>query len=562
MPELLSDIEIAQKAQLLPITEVAQQIGLTADDLILYGNYKAKIKMSTIRRIFDEKRKPGKLVLVSAITPTPAGEGKTTVSIGLTQALKYIGKNATAALREPSLGPVLGRKGGAAGGGYSQVLPMEDINLHFTGDLHAITTAHNLISAALDNYLHFNKGEKRLSVREISWPRVMDMNDRALRDIVIGLGGKSNSIPRETGFDITAASEIMAILCLSLSYSELKEKISNILLGFTEDREPFRVKDLNVQGAVTALLKDALLPNLVQTLENGPAFVHGGPFANIAQGTNSILSTKLALQLADYVVTEAGFGFDLGAEKFFDIVSPYGGLCPSAVVLVVTARALKMHGGVPLEEVNQPNPQAIMNGRGNLEKHIENMRKFGMQSIVAINRFIGDTEEEIRMVEQICQENQIDYAVVNVWEEGGKGGVELAEKVINMVQGEKCRYHQLYDWNLPVEEKIMKIAGEIYGARAVDYTSRARRQLKDIYKLGYDKLPVCIAKTQQSLSDNPKLLGRPKDFLVTVREIIISAGAGFLVPLTGDILRMPGLPRIPAAERIDIDDEGNISGLF
>ncbi len=562
MPELLSDIEIAQKAQLLPITEVAQQIGLTANDLILYGDYKAKIKMSTIRRIFDEKRKPGKLVLVSAITPTPAGEGKTTVSIGLTQALKYIGKNATAALREPSLGPVLGRKGGAAGGGYSQVLPMEDINLHFTGDLHAITTAHNLISAALDNYLHFNKGEKRLSVREISWPRVMDMNDRALRDIVIGLGGKSNSIPRETGFDITAASEIMAILCLSLSYSELKEKISNILLGFTEDREPFRVKDLNVQGAVTALLKDALLPNLVQTLENGPAFVHGGPFANIAQGTNSILSTKLALQLADYVVTEAGFGFDLGAEKFFDIVSPYGGLCPSAVVLVVTARALKMHGGVPLEEVNQPNPHAIMNGRGNLEKHIENMRKFGMQSIVAINRFIGDTEEEIRMVEQICQENQIDYAVVNVWEEGGKGGVELAEKVINMVQGEKCRYHQLYDWNLPVEEKIMKIAGEIYGARAVDYTSRARRQLKDIYKLGYDKLPVCIAKTQQSLSDNPKLLGRPKDFLVTVREIIISAGAGFLVPLTGDILRMPGLPRIPAAERIDIDDEGNISGLF
>ena len=562
MSTMLSDIEIARQAHLLPIWEVAQQIGLSREDLILYGDYKAKIKMESIRRIFNEKRSSGKLILVSAITPTPAGEGKTTVSIGLTQALKYIGTNATAALREPSLGPVLGRKGGAAGGGYSQVLPMEDINLHFTGDLHAITAAHNLISAALDNYLHFNKGEKRLSVREISWPRVMDMNDRALRDIVIGLGGRTNSIPRETGFDITAASEIMAILCLSRSYSELKEKISNILLGFTEDREPFRVSDLNIQGAVTALLKDALLPNLVQTIENGPAFIHGGPFANIAQGTNSIISTRLALQLADYVITEAGFGFDLGAEKFFDIVSPYGGLCPSAVVLVVTARALKMHGGVPLQEVNQPNPEAILKGRGNLEKHIENMRKFGMQAIVAINRFTEDTEEEIRTIARICEENGIDYAVVNVWEQGGKGGVTLAEKVVEMVQGEKCHYHQLYDWNLPVEEKILTIASEIYGARAVDYTSRAKRQLKDIYKLGYDKLPVCIAKTQQSLSDNPKLLGRPKDFLVTVREIVISAGAGFLVPLTGDILRMPGLPRTPAAEKIDIDDEGHITGLF
>lgn len=562
MSEYKTDIEIAHQAKLKPIREVAAQLGLTGDDIHLYGDYKAKVKMSSVRRIFAEKRKEGKLILVSAITPTPAGEGKTTVSIGLTQALRRIGQNASAALREPSLGPVLGRKGGAAGGGYSQVLPMEDINLHFTGDLHAITSAHNLISAALDNHLHFNQHKKRLSLKEISWPRVMDMNDRVLREMVVGLGGKTNGITRETGFDITAASEIMAILCLARSYSELKEKIGNILLGLTEEREPFLVKDLNIEGAVTALLKDALQPNLVQTIENGPAFVHGGPFANIAQGTNSILATKLALQLSDYVVTEAGFGFDLGAEKFFDIVSPYGGLCPSAVVLVATARALKMHGGVSLDAINQPDPGAILRGRGNLEKHIENMRKFGMHAIVAVNRFAGDTDEEIQAVEQICRDNHISYAVVNVWAEGGKGGTDLAEKVVEMVKGEKCRYHQLYDWHLPVEEKIKKIAQEIYGAAAVDYTSQARKNLKDIQRLGYDQLPICMAKTQNSLSDNPKLLGRPKDFLVTVREIIISAGAGFLVPLTGNILRMPGLPRVPAAEKIDIDDEGNISGLF
>ncbi len=557
----LNDIEIAHTAKLQHIHEIGKKLGLTQEDLILYGNYKAKVKMASIRRIFSEQRQEGKLILVSAITPTPAGEGKTTVSIGLAQALRRIGKNATVALREPSLGPTLGRKGGATGGGYSQVLPMEDINLHFTGDLHAVTTAHNLISAALDNYLHFNN-TRRLSVREIIWPRVMDMNDRALRDIVIGLGGKINGVPRETGFDITAASEVMAILCLSQSYSELKERIGNILLGFTEEREPFLVKELKIEGAVAALLKDALLPNLVQTYENGPAFVHGGPFANIAQGTNSIMATKLALRLSDYVVTEAGFGFDLGAEKFFDIVSPYGNLCPSAVVLVATVRALKMHGGVSLEEIHQPNPEAVLKGRGNLEKHIENMRKFGMHSIVAINRFLGDTEAEIQAVEQICRENNIDYAVVNVWEKGGKGGTELAEQVVEMISGEKCRYRPLYDWDLPVEEKVRKIAGEIYGAAAVDFTTRAKKNLKDIYRLGYDSLPVCIAKTQNSLSDNPRLLGRPKDFLVTVREIIISAGAGFLVPLTGDILRMPGLPRKPAAENIDIDDEGNISGLF
>ncbi|MCC7429840.1 formate--tetrahydrofolate ligase [bacterium] len=559
--EVLSDILIAQKAKLLPVTEIAKQIGLTEDDLIFYGAYKAKIKMSSIKRIFAEKRNEAKLILVSAITPTPAGEGKTTVSIGLTQALKILGKNAVAALREPSLGPCLGMKGGATGGGFSQVLPMEDINLHFTGDIHAVTTAHNLISAALDNHLHFGN-KKDFAMRSLTWKRVMDLNDRALRDIVIGLGGKKNSVPRQTGFDITAASEVMAILCLSLSYSELKEKLGKIMLGYNHSEKPVFLRDLGIQGAVASLLKDALQPNLVQTTENGPAFIHGGPFANIAQGANSILATKLAMKTSDFTITEAGFGFDLGAEKFFDIVCRYGNFCPSAVVLVATVRALKMHGGVAKKDLLTSNPEAVLKGKGNIEKHIENVKKFGIKPIVAINRFVTDSDEELKVVREICERSDAEFSVVNFWEQGGKGGTELAEKVIDVVEAKKCVYKPLYELDLRVEDKIQKIAKEIYGAEAVDFLPKAKNDLKMIYKNGFDKLPVCVAKTQSSLSDNPELLGRPKDFLVTVREILISAGAGFLVPLTGEIMRMPGLPKKPAAESIDIDDEGNISGLF
>lgn len=556
-----TDIEIAQEAKLKPIVEIAQQIGLESDDIIFYGDNKAKVKMSTIRRIFSQKQAKGKLILVSAITPTPAGEGKTTVSIGLAQALKIIDKKVCLALREPSLGPVLGKKGGAAGGGYSQVVPMEDINLHFTGDLHAVSSAHNLIAASLDNYLNFKK-KPRLDVRTVMWPRVVDMNDRALRNIVMGLGGKAGGIPRETGYDITAASEIMAALCLSTSYSDLKKKIGNILLGLTEKGYPFFVKDLNVEGAAAALLKDALLPNIVQTLENGIALVHGGPFANIAQGTNSILATKLALHTSDYVITEAGFGFDLGAEKFFDIVCPYGEFCPSAVVLVATVRALKMHGGVKVKNLKTPDVEAVRHGGENLEKHIDSIKIFGMQSVVAINRFITDSDEEIQAIEDICKKNNIDYAVVDCWEHGGQGTIELAKKVVSLIQSDVCSYKQLYSWDQPVKEKIMTIAKNIYGAEAVDFTTQAKKDLKVIEKFDFSSLPICIAKTQSSLSDNPKLLGRPKDFLVTVRKIIISSGAGFLVPLTGEMVRMPGLPKVPAAESIDINDDGEITGLF
>lgn len=561
MEKYLSDIEIAQKAKLKPIKEIAKSIGLEESDLIPYGEHKAKIKISTINRIFAEKKKDAKLILVSAITPTPAGEGKTTVSIGLTQGLRQIGKNANVALREPSLGPCLGMKGGATGGGFSQVLPMEDINLHFTGDLHAITTANNLISAALDNSLHF-KSELNINPRDVSWKRVMDMNERALRDIVIGLGGKGNSVPRESGFDITAASEIMAILCLSNSYSELKEKIGNILLGFTNDNKPVLVKDLNVEGAVTALLKEALLPNLVQTTENGAAFIHGGPFANIAQGANSIMATKLAMKCADYTVTEAGFGFDLGAEKFFDIVCHYGKFKPSVVVVVATIRALKMHGGIAKQDLGQENAKAVWEGRGNLEKHLESAKKFGMTPIVAINKFVTDSEDEINAVKEICDKNGAEFAVANIWEEGGKGGKELAQKVAEMADSDRCNYQRLYDLDMSVEEKIEKVAKEVYGANGIELHVQAKKDLRKIKKLGYDKLPICIAKTQNSLSDNKKLIGRPTDFTINVREILISAGAGFLVPLTGEIMRMPGLPKVPAAEQIDIDDEGNISGLF
>ena len=560
MSDYKSDIEIAREAKLRPIAEIAGKIGLNPGDLIAYGEHKAKIKMRSIQRLFAETPANGKLILVSAITPTPAGEGKTTTSIGLAEGFGKIGKKVALALREPSLGPCLGMKGGATGGGRAQVLPMEDINLHFTGDLHAVTAAHNLISAALDSHLHFSD-LRGISSRKITWKRVLDMNDRALRDIVIGLGGAQNSVPRQSGFDITAASEVMAVLCLSLSYSELKEKIGNIVLGFTEENQPITVKQLKIEGAVATLLKDALLPNIVQTMEGNPAFIHGGPFANIAQGANSIMATKLAMHLSDYVITEAGFGFDLGAEKFFDIVCRYGNFHPATVVLVATARALKMHGGMPKTDLKTPNPEAVLAGRGNLEKHIENIRKFGVKPVVALNRFVTDTEEELEALALICREKGAAFARINSWEEGGSGATELARLVADVADANQVKFTPLYDWEMPVEKKIERIATEVYGASHVDFLPQAKKDLKIINEFGYNNLPICVAKTQNSLSDNPQLLGRPKDFLVTVREIIISAGAGFLVPLTGNIMRMPGLPRNPAAEGIDIDDAGNITGL-
>ncbi len=556
---MLADIDIARQAKLRHIRDIAQSLGLGNADLDFYGSYKAKVRYTAMERLADNPF--GKLILVSAITPTPTGEGKTTTSIGLAQALNQIGKRATVAIREPSLGPVFGIKGGAAGGGWSQVLPMEDINLHFTGDFHAVTAANNTLAALLDNYIYYDT-EHRIDPRKVTWKRVLDVNDRMLRKIVIGLGGSKQGFPREDGFDITPASEIMAILCLSNNMDELKERIGKITLGFTYDGEPVSVHQLGYEGAIAALLKDALKPNLVQTLENTPAFVHGGPFANIAQGANSILATKTALRLSEFVVTEAGFGFDLGAEKFFDIVCKYGKFCTNAVVLVATARALKMHGGVKLKEITTPNPAAVTAGLPNLGKHLENIRKFGMKSVVAINRFGTDTEEELQIIRQYAKENGFDVSIVDFHGKGGKGGLELAEKVSHLVDKDICQLQGLYDWDLPVEDKIQTVAREIYGAQKVDYTSEAKADIKQINKFGFDKLPVCIAKTQKSLSDNPELLGRPKDFLVTVREVLISSGAGFLVPITGEIMRMPGLPKHPSAEIIDVEHDGNISGLF
>ncbi len=555
----MNDSEIARSVKMLHINEIAAKLGLGPDDIDLYGDYKAKIRYRSLLNLPENHN--GKLILVSAITPTPAGEGKTTTVIGLAQALNRLGKKAIATIREPSLGPVFGVKGGAAGGGWSQVLPMEDINLHFTGDFHAVTAANNTLAALLDNYIYYDN-ELRIDPRRVSWKRVLDVNDRMLRKIVIGLGGSKQGFPREDGFDITPASEIMAILCLSNNMDELKERIGKIILGFTFDGEPVTVAQLGFEGAIAALLKDALKPNLVQTTENTPALVHGGPFANIAQGANSILATKTALKLGEYVVTEAGFGFDLGAEKFFDLVCKYGKFCTDAVVLVATVRALKMHGGAKLKEISQPNPQAVSDGLPNLGKHLENIRKFGMKSIVAINRFATDTEEELRIISDFVVENGFDVSIVDFHARGGAGGLDLAQHVISMVDKDVCNYHSLYDWNDSVEDKIIKVASEIYGAQKVDYTADAKADLKKIKKYGYDKLPICIAKTQKSLSDNPDLLGRPKDFLVTVREILIAGGAGFLIPITGEIMRMPGLPKHPSAEVIDIEDDGNISGLF
>ncbi|HPK19424.1 MAG TPA: formate--tetrahydrofolate ligase, partial [Syntrophales bacterium] len=543
---------------LKPIIEIAASVGLSEDDLETYGRYKAKVRLEAIRRF--QRRPDASLILVSAMTPTPAGEGKTTVSIGLAQALARLGKATIAALREPSMGPVFGMKGGATGGGLSRVHPVDDINLHFTNDFHAVESAHNLLSTIVDNSV-YHDNPLNIDPRKITWRRVLDMNDRFLRDIVIGLGGSINGVPRETGFDIVPSSEIMAILCLSRTYAELKEKIRRVLVGFTHDNRPVMAADLKVEGAVTALLKYALLPNLVQTTENVPAIIHGGPFANIAQGTSSIMGTDLALRLADYVVTEAGFGFDLGAEKFFDIVAPYGNLDPRIVVLVATVRALKYHAGVAREDLDRSNPRAAVLGMANLRKHYQNIDKFRIPCIVALNRFPSDTDEEVRAVVKAAENEGMNIAPCDIFRLGGEGGLELAERTISILQNAPGCFRPLYDWELPVEDKIFKVAGEIYGAVSIDYQPLARRNLDLINRYGFDKLPVCIAKTQQSLSDNPSLLGLPRDFIVTVREIKIASGAGFLIPITGEILRMPGLSKMPAAYNIDIDDEGVITGV-
>jgi formate--tetrahydrofolate ligase len=556
---MASDIEIAREATPRHIKEMALQLGIPEDELILYGKYKAKLPLHLIDL---EKVKKHKLILVSAISPTPAGEGKTTMSIGLTQGLNRIGRKTTVVLREPSLGPVFGMKGGATGGGYSQVLPMEDINLHFTGDFAAIEKAHNLLSALIDNNVQNKKNNMGIDPRTVLWKRVMDMNDRSLRKIIVGLGGTMSGVPRETGFDIVAASEVMAILCLSNNLADLKRKLGNIFIGYTYDKKPVYARDLKANGAMAALLKDAIMPNLVQTLEGTPAIIHGGPFANIAQGTNSIIATRMGLTFSDYVVTEAGFGFDLGAEKFFDIKCRYADLSPSTAVLVATVRALKYHGGKDLKEVSKPDTDALRKGLGNLEKHIENMKQFAICPVVAINQFASDTDEELLIIKDKCIEMGVACSVANVWGEGGQGALELAELVGKIVDRCESHFKPMYEWDWTIEKKIETVAQKIYGAEHVDYTPKAKKDLEKIKKLGLDKLPVCIAKTQKSLSDNPDLLGRPKDFVVTVREIEIAAGAGFIIPITGEIMRMPGLPEYPAAENIDIDDDGNISGLF
>lgn len=556
---MASDIEIARTIPLKHIAKIAEQLALKEDQLEFYGKYKAKLPLSLID---SDRIKKNKLILVSALSPTPAGEGKTTMSIGLTQGLNRIGKPTTVVLREPSLGPVFGIKGGAAGGGYSQVLPMEDINLHFTGDFSAIEKAHNLLAALIDNNIQSKTRSIGIDPRTVLWKRVMDMNDRTLRKVVVGLGGTGSGIPRETGFDITAASEIMAILCLANSRTDLKERLGNIFVGFTRERKPVYARELNAHGAMAALLKDAIQPNLVQTIEGNPAIIHGGPFANIAQGTNSVLATRMGLSLSDYVVTEAGFGADLGAEKFLNIKCQSAGLAPEAVVIVATIRALKYHGGVDLKSLKEPNPTAVQKGLVNLEKHLENIQQFGIQPVVAINEFIGDTDAEIAVVRRGCQAKGVKAVVAKVWAEGGKGAEDLARAVVDSIESGNNKFKPLYDWKSSVEEKILTIATKIYGASKVEYSSRARRDLRRIDKLDLNELPICMAKTQKSLSDDPKKIGRPEDFTITVREIEIAAGAGFLIPITGDMMRMPGLPATPSAELIDIDEDGQISGLF
>ena len=554
-----TDIEIAQEAQMLPITEVVKEIGLTADDLELYGKYKAKISNEYLKKI--EGNKKGKLILVTAINPTPAGEGKTTTSVGLGQAFGKLGKKAIIALREPSLGPCFGIKGGAAGGGYAQVVPMEDLNLHFTGDFHAITSANNLLAALLDN--HIQQGNAlRIDTRQIVWKRCLDMNDRVLRNVVVGLGSKTDGFVREDHFVITVASEIMAILCLATDLEDLKDRLGKIIVAYDLDGKPVTAKDLQAVGAMAALLKDAILPNVIQTLEHTPALVHGGPFANIAHGCNSVRATTAALSMADYVVTEAGFGADLGAEKFFDIKCRQAGLSPDAVVLVATIRALKYNGGVPKTELSAENVEALEKGIVNLEKHIENLQKYKVPVVVTLNSFVTDSEAEIAFVKQFCEERGCEFAISEVWEKGGEGGIALAEKVLKTLEEKESHFEPLYPSELPLTEKIETVAKEIYGAKGVNYTAAAKKQLAKLTELGFGDLPVCMAKTQYSLSDDPALLGRPKDFDITVREAYVSAGAGFVVVLTGAVMTMPGLPKQPAAFGIDVDESGKITGLF
>lgn len=556
---MLSDIEIAQKAHMLPITEVAAKLGIGEEDIELYGRYKAKLSMDLIKRVQDKP--DGKLILVTAITPTPAGEGKSTTTVGLAQGLAKIGQKVIVALREPSLGPCMGIKGGAAGGGYSQVVPMEDINLHFTGDFHAITSAHMLLAAMLDN--HIQQGNAlNIDPRRIVWKRVVDMNDRELRNIVVGLGGKAHGVPRQDGFDITVASEVMAILCLATGLHDLKERLSKIIVAYDYSGNPITAGMLKAQGAMAALLKDAVKPNLVQTLENVPAIIHGGPFANIAHGCNSVMATKTALKLADYTITEAGFGADLGAEKFFDIKCRYAGLKPDAVVLVATVRALKMHGGVPKTDLATPDVEAVKRSIVNLEKHIENIKQYGLPLVVAINAFAQDTPEELEAIRSHCAAHGVNVALSEVFAKGGEGGIELAKEVVALATSGKADFKLLYGEELSLKEKIETIAKKIYGAVGVNYTKEANNALKDFEKMGYGHLPVCMAKTQYSFSDDPALLGRPEGFEITIKNCRIAAGAGFVVVLTGDIMTMPGLPKVPAAEKIDVSDDGVISGLF
>lgn len=556
---MLTDIEIAKQADIKPISDIAEKLGISADELEFYGKYKAKLPLSLLKKY--ENKEDGKLILVTAINPTPAGEGKTTVTVGLGEAMNRIGKKAVIALREPSMGPVFGIKGGAAGGGYAQVIPMEDINLHFTGDMHAITAANNLLCAIIDN--HIQQGnELRIDPRRILFKRCLDMNDRALRNVVIGLGGKVNGVPREDGFMITVASEIMAILCLSSGIKDLKNRLGSILTAYTYDGTPVYARDLNAVGSMAALLKDAIKPNLVQTLENTPALMHGGPFANIAHGCNSVTATRLALKLGDYCITEAGFGADLGAEKFLDIKCRCAGLKPSCVVIVATIRALKYNGGVPKAELSKENTVALKNGIVNLETHIENMRKYGLPVVVAINRFATDTEAEIETIEAFCKEKDVPVSLTEVFARGGEGGKELAEKVVKTIETKEAHFKPIYDEKLSIKEKLNVLAKEIYRAGDVVFTSNAEKAISEIEKLGKDKLPICVAKTQYSLSDDPQKLGSPKGFTLTVRDVRLSAGAGFIVALTGDIMTMPGLPKQPAAYKIDVDDDENVSGLF
>lgn len=554
-----SDIQIAQEAKMEPIVKIAEKLNLCEDDIELYGKYKCKISLDVLKN--NKDKKDGKLVLVTAINPTPAGEGKSTVTVGLGQALCKTGKKAVIALREPSLGPVFGVKGGAAGGGYAQVVPMEDINLHFTGDMHAITTANNLLCAAIDNHIH-QGNDLRIDSRRIIFKRVMDMNDRALRNIVVGMGGKVNGFLREDGFMITVASEIMAILCLATSLSDLKERMGNILVAYDLDGNPVYAKQLEVEGAMALLMKDAVKPNLVQTLENTPAIIHGGPFANIAHGCNSIVATKMALKLGDIVVTEGGFGADLGAEKFLDIKCRYGNLTPNCIVIVATMRALKHHGGVKKEDLNIPNVEALSKGIVNLEKQIENMKKYNVPVVVAINKFVTDSNEEIQFIKEFCAKLGVKVALSDVWAKGGEGGLELANIVNDVLDNEESSFRVLYDEKDTIKDKILTIAREIYGAKSVLYTPAASRQIAELEKFELDKLPICMAKTQYSLSDNPSLLGRPENFDITVKEVRVSNGAGFIVVLTGDIMTMPGLPKVPAANRMDILESGEIVGLF